>query len=175
MWSSGSSSGDDVHVLLVVAVLAVATGLGLWWRARNGRFTAVDAALLGPDAPAGRDGSVADAGRADRLTPAELGVELGARATFVQLSSEVCAPCRRTHAVLTDLVAAHPGAVHVDLDVEEHLDLVRRFQVLRTPTTLVLDARGVVVGRLSGATDRRHALAALHAVPGSCPDGVAAR
>jgi len=161
-----------VRVLLVVAVLAVATGLGLWWRARNGRYTAVDARLLERDAA---PGAPDDAARSDRLTPADLGVDLGARATFVQLSSQVCAPCRRTHAVLTDLVAAHPEAVHVDLDVEEHLDLVRRFQVLRTPTTLVLDARGVVVGRLSGATDRRHALAALDAVPGSCPDGVAAR
>lgn len=170
MWSSASWSGDDVRVLLVVLVLAVATGLGLWWRARNGRFTAVDATLLGP----GGTGAP-DAPGPDRLTPAELGVDLGARATFVQLSSEVCAPCRRTHAVLQQLVADHPDATHVDLDVEEHLDLVRRFQVLRTPTTLVLDARGVVVGRLSGATDRRHALAALDAVPGSCPDGVAAR
>jgi thiol-disulfide isomerase/thioredoxin len=159
-----------VRVLLLVTVLAVATGLGLWWRARNGRYTALDANLLGRDS-----GTPGDDARTDRLTAADLGVELGAHATFVQLSSQVCAPCRRTHAVLAGLVADRPDAVHVDLDVEEHLDLVRRFQVLRTPTTLVLDARGTVVGRLSGATDRRHALAALDAVPGSCPDGVAAR
>jgi thiol-disulfide isomerase/thioredoxin len=158
-----------VHVLLVLVVLVLATGLGLWWRARNGRFTAVDPALL--TAEADEPGAVDD----DRLTADDLGVDLGARATFVQLSSEVCAPCRRTHAVLAELAAARPGLVHVDLGVEDHLDLVRRFQVLRTPTTLVLDARGVVVGRLSGGTDRRHALAALDAVPGSCPDGIAAR
>lgn len=161
-----------VRVLLLVVVLAVATGLGLWWRSRNGRYTAVDASLLGRDSGTPDDDRAA---RSDRLTAADLGAELGTRATFVQLSSEVCAPCRRTHAVLAGLVADRPDAVHVDLDVEEHLDLVRRFQVLRTPTTLVLDARGTVVGRLSGATDRRHALAALDAVPGSCTDGVAAR
>lgn len=159
-----------VRVLLLVVVLAAATGLGLWWRARNGRYTAVDASLLRRDA-----GTPDDDGRTDRLTADDLGAELGTRATFVQLSSEVCAPCRRTHSVLAGLVADRPDAVHVDLDVEEHLDLVRRFQVLRTPTTLVLDAQGTVVGRLSGATDRRHALAALDAVPGSCTDGVAAR
>ena len=59
----------------------------------------------------------------------------------------------------------------VEIDVTEHLDLVRRFDVMRTPTVLVLDAGGVVVGRMSGALDRRHALAALE----SCPGTVSAR
>ena len=105
-----------------------------------------------------------------RLTADELGAPLGARATFVQFSSEVCAPCRRTHAVLAQLVSEHDDLSHVEMDVVEHLDLVRRFGIMRTPTTLLLDARGVVVGRMSGATDRRHALAALD----SCPGGVSA-
>ena len=88
----------------------------------------------------------------------------------MQFSSEVCAPCRRTHAVLAQLVAEQDDLSHVEMDVVEHLDLVRRFGIMRTPTTLLLDARGVVVGRMSGATDRRHALAALDA----CPGGVSA-
>jgi thiol-disulfide isomerase/thioredoxin len=151
------------RVLLVLAVLAVATVLGLWWRARNGRYTAVDPALLAsaPD----------DEADDTRLTAAQLGAPLGARATFVQFSSEVCAPCRRTHAVLAQLVSEHEGLSHVEMDVVEHLDLVRRFGIMRTPTTLLLDADGVVVGRMSGATDRRHALAALEA---SCPGGISA-
>ena len=151
------------RVLLVLAVLAVATVLGLWWRARNGRYTPVDGALLA-SAPQ-------DVGDDSRLTLAELGAPLGSRATFVQFSSEVCAPCRRTHAVLAQLVSEHDDLSHVEMDVAEHLDLVRRFGIMRTPTTLLLDARGVVVGRMSGATDRRHALAALEA---SCPGGVSA-
>ncbi|KQR08469.1 thioredoxin family protein [Cellulomonas sp. Leaf334] len=150
------------RVLLVLALLAVAAVLGLWWRSRNGRYTAVDRALLA-DVPVD---VVDDA----RLTADELGVPLGNRATFVQFSSEVCAPCRRTHAVLAQLITEHEGLSHVEMDVVEHLGLVRRFGIMRTPTTLLLDARGVVVGRLSGATDRRHALAALD----SCPGGVSA-
>ncbi|WP_456846928.1 thioredoxin family protein [Cellulomonas sp. P5_C6] len=149
------------RVLLVVLVLAVATGLGLWWRARNGRYTAVDPSLLA-SAPA-------DEADDTRLTPAQLGAPLGARATFVQFSSEVCAPCRRTHAVLAQLVTERDGLSHVEMDVVEHLDLVRRFGIMRTPTTLLLDADGVVVGRLSGATDRRHALAALASCLGEVP------
>ena len=84
----------------------------------------------------------------------------------MQFSSEVCAPCRRTHAVLAQLVSEHDDLSHVEMDVVEHLDLVRRFGIMRTPTTLLLDARGVVVGRMSGATDRRHALAALDSLSG---------
>ena len=150
------------RVLLVLGVLAVATALGLWWRARNGRYTPVDTALL----------AAAPAEQADdaRLTPAELGAPLGSTATFVQFSSEVCAPCRRTRAVLAAVVAEREDLSHVEMDVAEHLDLVRRFGIMRTPTTLLLDAHGAVVGRMSGATDRRHALAALD----SCPGGVSA-
>ena len=138
----------------MLAVLAVATAAGLWWRSRNGRYTALDPALLTSD-----DTTVDRS--SDLLRAADIGSPLGSRATFVQLSSEVCAPCRRTHAVLDRLASEHDDLVHVDLDVTEHLDLVRRFNVLRTPTTLVLDSRGAVVGRLSGGTDRHHAVAAL--------------
>ena len=150
------------RVLLVLALLVVAAVLGLWWRARNGRDTPVAPALLASAPTDDADDS--------RLTSADLGAPLGERATFVQFSSEVCTPCRRTHAVLAQLVAEHDDLSHVEMDVVEHLDLVRRFGIMRTPTTLLLDARGVVVGRLSGATDRRHALAALEA----CPGGVSA-
>ena len=147
-----------LDVLLLIALLVLATGIGLWWQARNGRYTAVDPSLL-----AGAPSTTADD---TRLTAAELGSPLGARATFVQFSSEVCTPCRRTAAVLAQLVSEHDDLSHVEMDVVEHLDLVRRFSIMRTPTTLLLDARGVVVGRMSGATDRRHALTALDACPG---------
>ncbi len=152
------------NVLLVVLLLAAATAIGFWWRARNGRYTPVRPAVLqqAADEP--------DVGDHDRLTAAEIGVPLGRRATFVQFSSEVCTPCRRTAAVLRELVSEHDDLSHVEMDVVEHLDLVRRFSIMRTPTILLLDARGVVVGRLSGATDRRHAVTALEA----CPGGVTA-
>jgi len=166
------------RVLLVLAVLAAAAALGFVWRARNGRFTPVAPAVLA--AAERTDGSDAattapdDDASADRLTADDLGAALGERATFLQLSSEVCAPCRRTHAVLQTVAAEHPGVSHLDLDVAEHLDLVRRFHVMRTPTVLLLDASGAVVGRMSGATDRRQALAALDTVE-SCRGGVAPR
>lgn len=162
-------------VTLVVAVLALASVLGLVWRARNGRFrsTARQAGTAAVDGP--RDGAAdgpAGAPRGDVLGAAELGVDLGERATFVQLSSEVCSACRATASVLAGVAADEPGVVHVELDVAEHLDLVRRLGVMRTPTTLVLAHDGALAGRMSGATDRRQALTALAScpAPGSCQD-----
>jgi thiol-disulfide isomerase/thioredoxin len=130
-----------LRLLLVLAVLALTAVIGLVWRARNGRYAAV------PDD--------------DRLTARELGASLGGTATFVQLSSEVCAACRGTAAVLGDLARQRGGLAHVELAAEDRMDLVRRFGVLRTPTVLVLDAAGTVRGRLSGATTRAQALDAL--------------
>ena len=150
------------RVALVVVVLGLAVVLGAVWRSRNGRFSPVAPAVL---AAAGA-GPAPDEAAAGRLSSAELGAALGARATFLQLSSEVCTPCRRTHAVLAAIAAERHDVSHVDLDVAEHLDLVRRFDVMRTPTVLLLDVTGAVVGRMSGATDRRQALDALDA---ACP------
>lgn len=150
---------------LVLALLGGATVLGLVLRARDGRFRPTRSAADRPAAApgVGPAGAPADARRADVvvLGPDDLGAPLGTRATFVQLSSEVCAACRSTAVVLADVAAHEPGVVHVELDVAEHLDLVRRLDVLRTPTTVVLDATGAVVARTSGATDRPRALAAL--------------
>lgn len=93
------------------------------------------------------------------------GATLGRRATFVQLSSEVCTPCRRTAAVLSCLVDDAPGVAHVELDAAQHPELVRTLRVLRTPTVIVLDGAGLERGRSSGAMTPTQALAALDVVP----------
>ena len=54
--------------------------------------------------------------------------------------------------------------VHVEVDAESHLELVRQVGILRTPTTLVLDPRGVEVARAAGAPTRDQVLAQLGAL-----------
>lgn len=102
----------------------------------------------------GRDGD-------KRLDAAELGEGLGERATLVQFSSAFCAPCRATRRVLAEVAAMVPGVAHVEIDAEEHLDLVRRLDILKTPTVLVLDADGRIVRRASGQPRRADVIAAL--------------
>ncbi len=102
----------------------------------------------------GRDGG-------KRLGAEELGADLGERATLVQFSSAFCAPCRATRRVLGEVAGLVPGVAHVEIDAEAHLDLVRRLDVLKTPTVLVLDADGRVVRRAAGLPRKADVIAAL--------------
>ncbi|MGW7686487.1 TlpA family protein disulfide reductase [Kribbella sp. NPDC054772] len=97
----------------------------------------------------------------ERVTAAELGGELGERATLLQFSSAFCAPCRATRRTLAEVEGMVDGVRHVELDAESHLELVRRLDILRTPTTLVLDSAGAVVKRASGAPRKPDVIAAL--------------
>jgi thiol-disulfide isomerase/thioredoxin len=101
------------------------------------------------------DGRVREA-RPERIP----GIAPGDTATLVQFSSMVCAPCVTTRRLLS-VVAEDHGIEHVDLDVEEHMDLVHRFGVSRTPTVLVLDGDGRVRHRISGVPRRAELEAAL--------------
>jgi thiol-disulfide isomerase/thioredoxin len=90
----------------------------------------------------------------------------GERATLLQFSSAFCAPCRATKRVLHDVAAVVPGVVHVEVDAEANLDLVRRLNILKTPTTLVLDRHGREVKRAVGQPSKHAVLKALgEAVP----------
>ncbi|MFF0271538.1 thioredoxin family protein [Kribbella sp. NPDC004536] len=97
----------------------------------------------------------------ERVTAAEVGGELGERATLLQFSSAFCAPCRATRRTLAEVEGMVDGVRHVELDAESHLELVRRLDILRTPTTLILDGTGAVVKRASGAPRKPDVIAAL--------------
>ncbi|QTE30890.1 TlpA family protein disulfide reductase [Pengzhenrongella sicca] len=136
------------RALWVALLLGAASAV--WWlvRRRAERFT--------PTTPAPAGGGAEPA-----LTAAELGADLGRAGTFVQFSAQTCATCPQVHRLLTSIAATEPGVAHVELAAEERMDLVRRFAVFRTPTVLLLDGRGVVRARMSGALTRAHAVAAL--------------
>ena len=85
----------------------------------------------------------------------------GDTATLVQFSSAFCAPCRATKRTLAEVAGMVPGVVHVEIDAERHLDLVRRLGVMRTPTTFVLDGSGAITTRASGQPRKADVIAAL--------------
>jgi thiol-disulfide isomerase/thioredoxin len=82
----------------------------------------------------------------------------------VQFSSAFCAPCRAARVVLADLAARADGVRHIEVDAESHLDEVRALDIRRTPTTLIVDASGRVVGRVGGVPRRAELMAALDAI-----------
>ncbi|MBW1602091.1 thioredoxin family protein [Streptomyces sp. JJ66] len=96
------------------------------------------------------------------LGAADIGVaHLGERATLVQFSTAFCQPCRATRGVLRQVTGMVPGVVHVEIDAEQHLDLVRSVGVVRTPTVLVLDAAGTVVRHAEGLPRAADVIGAL--------------
>lgn len=117
--------------MVLVGTLVLATVLGLVLRARDGR----------PRTGRAGTGGWALAERAPR--PAD-------RVLLVQLSSPVCAPCRRTAALLADLTARTPAIVHREIDVAERPDVARRLDVMRTPTVVAFDRHGAELLRVSG-------------------------
>ena len=131
-------------LLTALGVLAVATGAGVWWRRRDGQVR--------PVAPTG-------------ATPPEdlggLGVVAGTPVTLLQFSSAFCAPCRATRLVCASVAERFAGVRHVEVDVAEHLDAVRRLGIWRTPTVLVVDASGAIVHRASGTPNRAQVIAAV--------------
>lgn len=144
-------------VVLAVAVMA-ALGFGLYRRTRDGRFAADAAAGDGPTTPTTPTPPAWTA-----ILAAHPDGELGERATLVQFSSAFCAPCRATRVVLGGIAEREAGVVHLEVDAEKHLALVRALDVRRTPTTLILDAAGRELGRAAGAPRRDQVLAALPA------------
>lgn len=110
------------------------------------------------------DGRTRTVRTAPALDEATLGAPLGRQATFVQFSSTVCAPCRATHRVLSEVVAGTEGVRHIDLNAETRLDLVAEFGITRTPTVLLLDADGVIRNRIVGAARKSEVVNALQQV-----------
>jgi thioredoxin-related protein len=63
--------------------------------------------------------------------------------------------------VLGRVADAVPGVTHVEVDAESNLDLVRRLDIRRTPTTLVLDGHGREIRRATGVPRNDEVLGVL--------------
>jgi len=132
--------------LILVGVLLAAASVGYaWWSRQQGKVRHVVIA--------------------GALTPADLGAPRGQRATFVQFSTPMCAKCPPTRDLLLRVIAGDSSVSHIEIDASEHLELARRLDIMRTPTTLVLNADGVVVSRMNGAPSEAQAREALAEVP----------
>ncbi|MEO3889700.1 thioredoxin family protein [Nonomuraea sp. B5E05] len=149
---------------VALATLALGAVIGVVHLRRGGRMRDVGGERL-PERSPGEKPEKPSGGLTERLTErltgADLGEGLGERATLVQFSTAFCQPCRATRRILADVSTLVPGVSHVEIDAESRLDLVRRLDIMRTPTVLVLDAAGTVVKRASGQPRKADVLAAV--------------
>ena len=125
--------------VLVLALAAAGIGWRLLQRSR------------GVLRPAARAGGV----------PADVAHLAGERLTLVQVSSEHCSSCARGARVWREVAHHEPDVAFVEIDADDHMDLVRELGILTTPTTLVYDGGGQLRGRVTGAPTPRAARAAL--------------
>ncbi|WP_288871549.1 thioredoxin family protein [uncultured Microbacterium sp.] len=129
---------------IAAALLALATVAGIVLRRRDGQR---------------RDGG------ALRFDPADAAAtELGARATLVQFSTEMCARCPQVRRLLGAYASEHDGLRHLEVDLTHRPDLSTRYRVLQTPTTFVVDGSGAVRARFHGVPRPQALAEALAAV-----------
>ncbi len=126
---------------ILLGLVALSTVLGLVWKNRTGRVRSLDGDVV-------------------RLPE----VPLDGRATLLQFSTEVCAPCVPTRRVLGQIAASTEGVNHIDLDLTHRPDIAAQFNVLQTPTTLILDRSGVIRARIGGAPRQADVRAALDTI-----------
>jgi thiol-disulfide isomerase/thioredoxin len=123
----------DLTVAIVLgALVASSTALGFVYLAFNGRVRRKSGTQV--------------------VRAKEVGVTaLGSKATLLQFSTEICAPCRTANRVLGTIAKERFSVKHVDVDLTHRPDLASRFSVLQTPTILILDGHGRVRARIGGA------------------------
>ena len=130
----------ETRVALVVAVILAVLALGLFWKLRTGRSKRVT------------NGQQIDLAKLGAVKNGKPVLAFGERMTFLQFSTEFCSQCVQTARVYKDLEQHSDGILHIEVDITNRLDVAKEFNILQTPTTLVLDAAGRVTSRIGGAT-----------------------
>jgi len=119
--------------LLLLFLLLLATGIGLFYRKNNGLIKRK---------------------KRFKLLPAEFGGVYGGRATILQFSTTFCSSCRAAKSLISGAVKDQKDITYYEIDAESNLDLVRKVDVRSTPTTLFLDPDGFEIARATGTPKR---------------------
>ncbi len=129
----------ELRLILLVALVLLAVAAGLWFKFNNGRARSVTS------------GEKVDLKELAATKDGEPVTQFGKKITFLQFSSEFCSQCVTTARTLRDLELHGDGVLHIEVDITNRLDLAKKFSILQTPTTLVLDAQGRITSRIGGA------------------------
>jgi thiol-disulfide isomerase/thioredoxin len=129
----------ELRLLLLAAIVVGAVVLGVVWRLTSGRARRI------------KDGLQVDLAELAISKNGKAVTSFGSRLTFLQFSSEFCTQCVQTARVLGELEKQSDDVLHLEVDITNRLDLASKYQILQTPTTLLLDRRGVIKSRIGGA------------------------
>jgi thiol-disulfide isomerase/thioredoxin len=128
-----------LQIGIVVGLVVLSTVAGVIWKSRTGTAKKI---------VSGEVINLTEIGAVKDGLPV---TAFGERVTFLQFSSEVCSQCAQTARLFRELESHHDDVLHIEVDITNRLDLAKKFNILQTPTTLVLDQNGVVTSRIGGA------------------------
>jgi thiol-disulfide isomerase/thioredoxin len=120
-------------LLLLGLILLISTVIGLLYRRRNGVITKK---------------------RRLHISEAEFAGRYGSRVTILQFSTTFCSQCRAAKSLISDVVKDEKDISYLEIDAESNLALVRKVDVMSTPTTIFLDKDGYEIARATGAPKR---------------------
>lgn len=75
----------------------------------------------------------------------------GKKATLLQFSAEYCSICPGVSRAYGKLEYRFGNLKHIEVDITNRLDLAAHFNINQTPTTFLLNEKGEIVFRVSGA------------------------
>jgi len=80
---------------------------------------------------------------------------------LVDFWAEWCGPCKLIHPILEEIASESDGLRVVKLNIDENLEISRRFEVMSIPT-LILFRDGEPQARIIGAKGKQQLLQELH-------------
>lgn len=129
----------DWKLVAIIALVLGATALGLIWQSIQGKAKRI---------ANGEQIDLQELGATKNGVPV---TAFGKNTTLLQFSSETCSTCKHTAKLFQELEATSDGVLHIEVDLTHRLELADKFKILQTPTTLVLDSKGIVKSRIGGA------------------------
>lgn len=129
----------ELRLILIASLVLLAGLIGAIWKFTTGRARKISS---GEQVDLIELGAVKDGRPVTALTT---------KVTFLQFSSDYCVFCGPTARMFGELEKADSNVTHLEVNITNRLDLANKYNVLQTPTTLVLDRRGFVKSRIGGA------------------------
>lgn len=133
---------DMTTFLVLGALVAVATALGLIWKSGQGKLRASATHSVIP---------------AEFLTPGTT--------TLLQFTTEMCGPCAALKPQLQKIALYRSDITHREVDAVDHIDLASKLNIRSTPTTLIVSDTGEIRGRINGVAPARVFLDAVDGTP----------
>ena len=106
---------------------------------------------------------IQDTGNPPDLTSIPLGEALSSgKPTLAEFGSSTCIPCKEMKPILEELAVEYESELNVVIiEVYDHMDLTRQYQIMTIPTQIFFDSSGKEITRHIGFWSKEEIIAQL--------------